>query len=84
MATINVPICSDFSAHPGDTIVWQHVPSGGCTISQSGPTWPFNPGPPLHLPAKMVITIKIGLPPGKYPFNVSCCPSEVIKTVTIM
>jgi hypothetical protein len=79
-------ICADFGpVHYGDTVQWQNAPSG-CIIDQSGPIWPFKPGPPLTfpLPVATVVTINVKPPATQtYPFSVSCCQNEAIKYVTV-
>jgi hypothetical protein len=67
-------------------VKWQNVPAAGCEIDQSGPFWPFSPGPPLHLIANTPIqtpdaTVIAGS--GQWPFEVKCCANEAVKTVTV-
>ncbi|MGC1371509.1 MAG: hypothetical protein WA824_05175 [Candidatus Sulfotelmatobacter sp.] len=44
--------------------------------------WPFNIGPPIHLPSPATVGIKSGLPGGAYYFVASCCSKPICVTVT--
>jgi len=87
-ATTRKPdICNDFSGNPGDPVIWQNVPAGGCTIVQDGSnTWPFSPGPPitLPLPPTSAVIIKAGLTSGPYTYVPQCCANQATKTVTVL
>jgi len=78
--TVYPQMCNSFTANTGDTVDWQSIPPTGCAIDQSGP-WPFNVGPPIHLPAPYTIQIAVGR--GQYQINVKCCLGEGMKTVTV-
>ena len=71
--------CNNFSANPGDVVVWTDIPPSGCTLSQDGnKAWPFNPRPPITLPSQVTITVKNNLPQGTYCFRVSCCKKAIV------
>ena len=77
MPSVSTNICSDFSAAPGTGVTWTNAPPG-TSITQSGNSaWPFNVGPPIHLPAPMTVMVKEGLPEGTYYFLPSCCKGRV-------
>ena len=82
--TVTPGMCEPFTATTGSVVVWQNIPPGGCVLEQSGPVWPFHPGPPLQLysgPSNPVVTVTA--PSGKWPFEAKCCSSEMLKTVTV-
>jgi len=82
--TVMPGMCDSFTTPTGSFVVWQNVPPGGCVIEQSGPVWPFNPGPPLQVysgPGNPVITVTAGA--GKWPFEVKCCDNNMPKNVTV-
>jgi hypothetical protein len=80
-------ICDSFSGNPGDPVIWQNVPAGGCTIVKDGTNpWPFTPGPPIILPLPPVsapVKITAGLTPRPYTYIPECCTGLAIKTVTV-
>ena len=79
IAPVSVKICEDFSAEPGSGIIWTGVPPSGCTLQPvEGSPWPFNVGPPIHLPSPANVGIKEGLAPGTYCFVATCCPKKKI------
>jgi hypothetical protein len=84
MPSVDVNICDNFSARPGEEINWQNIPAS-CAVSQDGSSvWPFNIGPPIvfPMPSHQAITIAKHMKPGKYYFSASCCSKPVCVTVT--
>jgi len=83
MPPITVPICRNFTAPPGATIIWTNIPPSGCTLTGApGSGWPFKPSPPIVLPTPYGVEIKAGLAPGSYPVIATCCPKPIIVTIT--
>lgn len=78
-------ICDNFSANPGDRIEWVGIPAEGCILFQHQKyPWPFSLPSPIKLPASAPVTIKSGLAPGDYLYNVTCCiPTGIFKVVTV-
>jgi hypothetical protein len=76
MPPITQPVCDNFSALPGDSIVWTNI-LPGCTVSQDGANpWPFTVPSPIALPVPGGVGIRVGLPKGTYCFIVSCCEKK--------
>jgi len=78
-------ICDNFAANPGDPIEWVGIPAEGCIVFQHQQyPWPFSLPSPITLPNSAPVTIKSGLAPGMYLYNVSCCiPPGDFKAVTV-
>jgi hypothetical protein len=84
MPVISTPICDNFSAAPGTGINWTNIPPAGCTIeSVQSSSWPFTAPPPIKLPAPSSppATVQVGLKPGVYCFQPSCCRKPVCVTI---
>ena len=81
--TVNTNVCNNFTASPANVVNFTNF-ANGCVISQKqGSEWPFSPASPITLPCPSTITIKAGLAPGTYGFNVSCCTDLGLKSVTV-
>jgi hypothetical protein len=87
MAILTPNICDSFSGNPGDTVQWQNIPAGGCTVSQNvNNPWPFSPASPITLPLPVGVTVTIAVRPAgttTYSYNLSCCPAAGIRNVTV-
>jgi|HubBroStandDraft_6_1064221.scaffolds.fasta_scaffold1498761_1 hypothetical protein len=80
-------MCNPFTAQTGAAVIWQNVPSGGCTIDvYQGNPWPFTPGPPIVVPylnPGQTPNAWINVGTGSYLIDVKCCKSQMPKTVTV-
>jgi hypothetical protein len=85
---VNKPdMCDSFTAVTNSSVLWQHVPPGGCIVAQLPNTiWPFSPASPISVPylnpgQTPNATIIVGT--GTYPIDVQCCQSQMPKIVTV-
>lgn len=83
-------ICEDdnWPAHCSDDITWHNTQGHPVTIDKGPTVWPFEPPPPYVVPANGTwtgkCTIKPGLPPAPYQYDVKGCPPKASpKTVII-
>ncbi len=86
MAVITVSVCNDFHASPDDQINFTNPTTQDCTVTQVGSTWPFTDASGFVVPAAGKTTYMKPanqLPNATYLYNVSCCPSESQKSVTV-
>lgn len=94
MADHNIKICENWNGSQGDKVTWTNNTNANCKISQggSGP-WPFREGPPIPTTGSIPPSIPPGgtasahlkqpLSNGAYNYEVNCCLTESLKTVTV-
>jgi hypothetical protein len=84
-------MCDPITAATGTGVVWQNVPTTGCTVSAPNPAppnyvWPFNPPSPIFVPylnPGQTPNAVIVVGSGQYIIEVGCCQNQMPKTVTV-
>jgi hypothetical protein len=77
-------VCSGFNAKQDEEVNFTNSTGKDCEITGGSPRWPFTDGPPLCVPPGGCKTKIIkDLPNGKYTYEVSCCPPDAPKSVTV-
>ena len=85
-ATQQIHVCNNWTGLPGAQVELFNTTGQNCTITASTTTWPFVQSAPLYIAngsglwVTLLTTLTNG---GTYYYNVSCCPQDTLKTVTV-
>jgi hypothetical protein len=81
-----IHVCNNWTGAAGAHVQLFNTTGTNCTVSASTTTWPFVQSSPLSIANGngVFVTLLSTLQSGTvYYYDVSCCPQDAIKTVTV-